>query len=312
MAKSKKVEIQNTELMPQVIGTIKKKKNNIGRVIIIFIAFLIAILYLPEITVFFNNTFGLHTAPTIKDNNDDDKTPSKDSEEKPVEEKAVYHEITPSLEISEDNFKLNTFQLVNGNLSFNIVNSTDASLDLSKTNYFMETYNENSTLLERYKVDLGVLGAKKTETITINMSKDGVKYIVFASKTVDDYPVMELPKDELGYANITCKKDYRTLTYNFKNDELVKVKDEIVYDFRVEDTTYTEKFTSYQSMCTSYDLVDGVSAAFNSSVNGFTAAIEIDMAVAKIDSLKEKHYYKYKEIPKVINFEMQTYGFTCS
>ncbi len=310
--KNQKVEIENIELKPQVIGKVLKKKNNTGRVFIIFIAFILTIVFLPNITVFLNNIFGMKISPTIIDNNkenDHQKTHENNTTGSSKElEYVVFNEHT---EIKKDNYTLNSFTILNNSLSFNIQNNLEKSLDLSKEKLYLETYNESKTLIERFKIDLGVLGSKKSQMVKVNLTNTSIFYIAFVSKTTNDYPVVDLEKNDLGYSSLTCKLGIDTINYTFKNDELVKVKEEVIYNFNVLDQNYSNEFTKYQTKCTNYDIINGVNTSFNNSSNGFTAIIEADMAILEEDKLEEKYYYKYKEVPKVIKFGMETYGYKC-
>ena len=57
--KNENVILENVELKPQVLGYTFQKKNNIGRVIFIFIAFILVVYYIDDISVFFNNLLQL-------------------------------------------------------------------------------------------------------------------------------------------------------------------------------------------------------------------------------------------------------------
>lgn len=308
--KNQKIEVENIELKPQVIGKIEKKKNNIGRVLIIFIVFIFTIIFLPEITIFLNNKLGMKIAPTIVDNKEEkDNKPNNNNPTSNNEiEYILFNENT---EIKKDDYIVNSFSLINNQLSFNIQNTLDKSLDLSKDLLYLETYNESKTLIERFKIDLEPMGAKKSQSVKVVLTNPNIYYVSFVSKTTNDYPVVDLTKNDLGYATMTCKSGNDTIIYTFKNDELVTVKEEVIYNFNVLDQNYSSEFSKYQSKCANYDVINGVNTSFNNSTNGFTAVIEVDMAILEKDKLDEKYYYSYKEVPKVIKFEMETYGYKC-
>lgn len=308
--KNQKIEVENIELKPQVIGKIEKKKNNIGRVLIIFIVFIFTIIFLPEITIFLNNKLGMKISPTIVDNKEEkDNKPNNNNPTSNNEiEFILFNENT---EIKKDDYIVNRFSLINNQLSFNIQNTLDKSLDLSKDLLYLETYNESKTLIERFKIDLEPMGAKKSQSVKVILTNPNIYYVSFVSKTTNDYPVVDLTKNDLGYATMTCKSGNDTIIYTFKNDELVTVKEEVIYNFNVLDQNYSSEFSKYQSKCTNYDVINGVNTSFNNSTNGFTAVIEVDMAILEKDKLDEKYYYSYKEVPKVIKFEMETYGYKC-
>lgn len=308
--KNQKIEVENIELKPQVIGKIEKKKNNIGRVLIIFIVFIFTIIFLPEITIFLNNKLGMKISPTIVDNKEEkDNKPNNNNPTSNNEiEYILFNENT---EIKKDDYIVNSFSLINNQLSFNIQNTLDKSLDLSKDLLYLETYNESKTLIERFKIDLEPMGAKKSQSVKVVLTNPNIYYVSFVSKTTNDYPVVDLTKNDLGYATMTCKSGNDTIIYTFKNDELVTVKEEVIYNFNVLDQNYSSEFSKYQSKCANYDVINGVNTSFNNSTNGFTAVIEVDMAILEKDKLDEKYYYSYKEVPKVIKFEMETYGYKC-
>lgn len=308
--KNQKIEVENIELKPQVIGKIEKKKNNIGRVLIIFIVFIFTIIFLPEITIFLNNKLGMKISPTIVDNKEE--TDNKPNNNNPTSNNEIeYILFNENTEIKKDDYIVNSFSLINNQLSFNIQNTLDKSLDLSKDLLYLETYNESKTLIERFKIDLEPMGAKKSQSVKVILTNPNIYYVSFVSKTTNDYPVVDLTKNDLGYATMTCKSGNDTIIYTFKNDELVTVKEEVIYNFNVLDQNYSSEFSKYQSKCTNYDVINGVNTSFNNSTNGFTAVIEVDMAILEKDKLDEKYYYSYKEVPKVIKFEMETYGYKC-
>lgn len=308
--KNQKIEVENIELKPQVIGKIEKKKNNIGRVLIIFIVFILTIIFLPEITIFLNNKLGMKISPTIVDNKEE--TDNKPNNNNPTSNNEIeYILFNENTEIKKDDYIVNSFSLINNQLSFNIQNTLDKSLDLSKDLLYLETYNESKTLIERFKIDLEPMGAKKSQSVKVVLTNPNIYYVSFVSKTTNDYPVVDLTKNDLGYATMTCKSGNDTIIYTFKNDELVTVKEEVIYNFNVLDQNYSSEFSKYQSKCANYDVINGVNTSFNNSTNGFTAVIEVDMAILEKDKLDEKYYYSYKEVPKVIKFEMETYGYKC-
>lgn len=308
--KNQKIEVENIELKPQVIGKIEKNKNNTGRVLIIFIVFVLTIIFLPEITIFLNNMLGMKISPTIVDNKEE-KENKPTNNEITIDNEIEYILFNENTEINKDDYIVNNFSLINNQLSFNIENTLDKSLDLSKDLLYLETYNESKTLIERFKIDLEPMGAKKSQSVKVNLTNPNINYVAFVSKTTNDYPVVDLNKNDLGYATMTCKSTNDTIIYTFKNDELVTVKEEVIYNFNVLDQNYSSEFSKYQSKCTNYDVINGVNTSFNNSTNGFTAVIEVDMAILEKDKIDEKFYYSYKEVPKVIKFEMETYGYKC-
>lgn len=305
--KEKNIVLENIELKPQTIGLVAKKKSNMGRVLIIFVAFLLAIVFLPEITLYLNNLTGKYTPSTIKDSKTDNKkhTGSKDSKE------IVYTPLSGDSIIDEDNYKITNFSFINNIITFELTNKTDNTLDLTSNNYYLETYDENKTLLERFKIDVPVIKSKGTTSLSTSVTNNNITYVVFSKKNIDDYPVVDLNTDQNGYATLECSKDNQTIKYYFKDDLLYKLEDKFNYNYDPNDIGYNELLNKYQTRATSYDLIKGVSTSFNSSTNGFSTVVEVDLKIADLNELKENHYYKVETMAKVVSFEMQTYLYDC-
>ncbi len=311
MAKNKnvKVTLENVELKPQVIGYTYQKKNNLGRVLIIFISFILVIYYINDISIFFNNLLGRTTAETIREQGSEkeEENPSSEEGEKTLEEE--YNLLSDSLTINEKGLVLENFKTNNNILSFDVSNKTSSSINLKDSKYFLETYSENKTLLERFKVDFNLINANSKITLNYNITEP-IYYLVLSEKKVDDYPVVNL-EEVNGLEILTCTKDFTTFTYKFKNSELVNI-DQTVKDENTSDTNYNSRYTSYQSKTTTYNNIDGITASFAATPTGYTAMFSIDLEKADLSNINETYYFKNKELAKVVNFEMETYGFNCN
>lgn len=309
MAKKNKerVILEDIELKPQVIGYTYQKKSNILRVIIIFIVFGLAVFYINDISVFINDLLGKNTAPSINNNKVDNKKPNGGDN---TENKVVYNIYSNSLEIKENDITLNNFNFANNLLTFDISNNNNTNIDLSSKKYFIETYTEDKTLLERHKVDIKTMVSGSKVSYELDIQKD-FYYLVLEEKKIEDYPVVNLTYDDTSYANITCEKDNETIVYKFSNDELLEIKDTIS-ESDTNANNYYVRYSSYQSKAMSYNNMTGITASFNGSLNGYTAIFVLDLQKVNLSGMEEKYYYSYKEVPKVVKFEMQTYGFTCN
>lgn len=307
--KNQKIILEDIELKPQVIGYTYQKKSNIGRVIFIFIVFLTVVYYINDISVFVNKLIGKESPSTIENlagSNNENKKPGNSNQEK---NEIIYNIYTNGMTFIEKDMTFNNFLLSNNVLTFDIVNKSNNTLDYSNKKYFIEIYSENKTLLERFKLDINALniGAKISYKYTI---KNNFYYFVVVEKTINDYPVVTLKNDQNNLASITCTKDIENIVYSFRNNELESIK-HTISDSNTTDENYYIRYSSYQSKMTSYNNLAGISATFNGTLNGFTAIVDIELQKANLSTLSENYYYGYKELPKVVKFEMQTYGFTC-
>lgn len=311
MAKKKmRVVLENIELKPQVIGYTIKKKSNIGRVIFIFAIFAATVYYINDISVFINKLLNRQTAETILSGQESNKPNTGTGSGENIENEVIYNIFSNTLEIKEKDITLKNFDYENNILTFDIVNNSTSTIDLTEKKFFIETYNESKTLLERYKVDIKKLasGAKISHKLD---TKYGFHYLVLEEKTIDDYPVVNLKKDEFGAAKITCNKGNEKIIYTFKTDELYGIE-HTISENDINAEGYYVRYSAYQSKVTSYNNVEGITATFNSSLNGYTAVFNLDLVDANLESIDELYYYSFKEIPKVVKFEMQTYGFNCN
>ena len=311
MARKKKerIVLEDIELKPQVIGYTYKKKSNLGRVIFIFIIFLLAVIYINDISVFINNLIGKSSAPSINENaSNNNKIPNNSGNN--IENKIIYNVFSNTLSIEENGLTLNNFNFTNNLLTFDILNNSGSSIDFSNKKYFIETYTEDKTLLERYKLDIKIMenNSKKNESFNL---KNNFYYLVLEEKQIEDYPIVNLKYDDHGYANLTCKKDYETIVYKFSNDELLEIKHTIEEsDKTISD--YYVRYSNYQNKAVSYNNLDGITTSFNGSLNGYTAIFALDLQKVNLENINEIYYYGYKTISKVVSFEMQTYGFVCN
>lgn len=302
-----KVILEDTELKPQVIGYTYQKKNNIFRVIIIFVVFGLAVFYINDISVFINDLIGKNTAPSINNNTYENK--NQDYNDNSSNE-VIYNLYSDSLEIKENNITLNNFNFENNKLTFDVYNNSNVIIDLTDKKYYVETYTENKTLLERHKLDIKTINSDSKISYQFDINSS-FYYLVLEEKSVDDYPVVNLEYDDASYAYIICTKNNETVIYKFNKDKLVEIKNTIS-ESDTNDSNYYTNYVSYQNKAMSYNNMTGITASFNGTLNGFTAIFLLDLQKVNLSLIDEIYYYGYNELPKVVKFEMQTYGFNCS
>ena len=309
MARKKKsiTILENVELRPQVIGTTYQRKNNFGRVVIIFIIFVLFFYYIDEISLYVNNFLGINTAETIKQNIEDKKLIEGHNVQK---EETVYNVITSTLEITIDPIVLNSFSRSNNEITFNVNNNGNVTKNLGNKKYYLETYNEDKTLLERFKINLTSIYAGSSVPYKITTNSD-FKYIVVSEKSVDDYPNVNLEKDENGVSVLTCTKGIDNIVYTFNNERLMTIK-HTVTDSNVADVDYINRHNSYRGKVTSYNNMAGINATFNDTDNGYSVIIVLDLQNVNTGSISDNYYFAYNELAKTVMFEIQTYGFTCN
>lgn len=295
MAKNKKVELENIALKPQELGKVYKKKSNIGRVIFIFIVMFLVVFYINDISFYINNLLGKQSSSSILDNREE----TKKKENNNVNNNEInFYEYSESLEITNNIYKINNFKKENNILSFDFENISSTLVDFSKDNYFIELYNENKTLLQRIKVDFGEINTNSKVNKSINYNND-FSYIVILSKKESDYPNVELTDSKL-----TCTSNNEEIIYSFLDNKLNNIKHNIESNNENEKSNLIEYVNKYNS-------INGVSAIFTEGENSYKAVIAINYYNVN-DKLDNKYYFDLNTLAKVINFEMESYGFDCN
>ncbi len=306
MAKKKqKLELENIELKPQVLGRSYVKKSNLGRIIFIFICFILVVYYINDISVFINNLLGKQTAETIVNNTNKDK--DKHEEEAPKE--IIYNIYSPDLIISEAGLVISDFNYSNNVITFNARNDNVNVIDLSNKKYFLEVYTEDKTLIDRRKLDFGRVNSGAKVSFSFDIIGN-IYYIVIIEKSVEDYPRTNYVADGNGYKNITCNKGMEEITYKFSNDELNLIT-HTIRDDNMNEQDYADRVIKYQNLVNSYSNKEGITASFNSTNTGYVAVISITAEALQKYNIKDVYYFSQGENINVVNFEMQTYGFTC-
>ncbi len=308
MAKRKsKIELENIELKPQTIGYTYKKKSNLGRVIFIFFCFSIAIFYINDISVYINGLIGKKTSETISGNTVGNKEEPNNQD---GSKKITYNVFSNNLVLSESGLVIDNFNYDNNTLTFDASNNSGNTIDLTNRKFYVEIYTESKMLIQRMKVDFDSINANSKVSFSFNVN-DAFYYIVLIEKTIDDYPLPAYKENEAGFVVINCTKNIENLTYTFDGDKLATVK-HTISDSNVSDSNYSIRYLASQNKASSYNTLTGVSATFNGTLNGYSYVVTIDLTKADMTKLNEKYYFDNTATPRIVDFEIQTYGFVCS
>ena len=126
------------------------------------------------------------------------------------------------------NIILKDIQVNNNSISLTMYALTGTvNLDLSE--YYLEVQSTSGNIIIGLKltgefdnVETPVVLDAGKVTFNSTMSYQGR----IVEMKDSDYPSADLIADELGYAQMVCKKGTRIITYGFKNDYLIKINDE--------------------------------------------------------------------------------------
>ena len=149
--KKKKVKIDNQELKPTVLATVKGNNFNPLYLIGIFLVFGLIVFYLPNIALWVNKTI-LH-----KTSNNELNIYNSTNDKK--------YFLSKTLTIEDNNklFLLSDFSTENDIFQFKITNKSDKQLDINKYHYILEIYDDNSKLIDSIilkDINLDVSGEK--------------------------------------------------------------------------------------------------------------------------------------------------------
>ena len=304
----KNVVIKDEELIPTTIGIYSNKtKNPIGLIFLIAIFISIAV-FLPDIQNYLNKAMGKTDSDSTSYNNNNGNNKNddnKNTDDNKVDNKKYDLSSTGNIDTSE--YSLNDIKLNGNSLSFKFVNKTKASFDLS--NYYLEFYTSDNTFVGRVKVS--------NDTIELNDSDDFVFTIPansslfsFDKKTINDYPKVTLAYDENQEAKLICKNNDKRYTYQFVDDQLVRILHTYITNNTV--ANYYDIYTDYQNKYTNYSLIDGVTAGFSETVSDFTFSLNVDLSKADISKIADDNMFKIKTSPSEVKFIAEAQGLTCS
>ena len=223
---AKKVVIVDEELTPTVLATKKVKRGSMIWLIIIFAAFIVAAIYLPEITAYVNERFnlGIEIPEEITSNNNDNQ---EDAEEE-AEELQKY-QLTNELSFTVDDLTLSNFIVANNKISFNIKNNSTENIDLSQKNYYLNLYNTdtegNDTLLFRIKVSDNIISANNKINLSYDVTTMEISEVAFLEITQEEIPAYVVSTDDSGNGVMRCLKGYETVTYSFNDNQVNTILD---------------------------------------------------------------------------------------
>ncbi len=305
---SKNVIINKEELSITKIGEMTTSEQNPIFIFFLFGVLLVFIFFLPTIVNYFNKEDEKPDYSVI-----DNKT-GHEKEENPNEnEDVVFYTFGESLSIPlEDTLLVQNFHLEGNTLSFTITNKGDSRFHFNQKNYFLETYTEENTLLER--VILAKESISKETSVDfsypiLESTAANMKKIRFIEKEIADYPNITLEKNDANEEVLVCTNNKETLTYKFKDQKLFSITD--VVNYSLEDNGYNTKLEEWKNKSALYNTIGGISSTFIEAGNGFIVNTVLDLANAKLNNVNNEHYYSYETLGKVVKFEMEARGFSC-
>lgn len=313
--KKEQIVINNEELQATTLGYLEDEKKGPFGLIFLFLIFIVFAFFLPEITNYVNKLMGKNTTGIIEPTVDPTKKDDKDSNE----EEAKMYDITDSLTFDYTSIKFSEFKKYEDNnkyyISFRLDNNSDKMIDLSKSKYFIETYSEDKTLLERHIFNYTKLNTKSYTTEIIELSYDEynkANKIIISYKTLEDYPEVSLNIDTNSEYVLSCSNSKNKLIYTFNKDsKLVRINDTVNYA-NDNSSNYANALINYRNQVANFNNIDGISSSLVEITTGFTVTTDVNVKTVNLNSVNNSNYYGTDAIPKEVKFEMESRGYSCN
>lgn len=313
--KKEQIVINNEELQSTTLGYLEDEKRGPFGLIFLFLIFIVFAFFLPEITNYVNKLMGKNTTGIIEPTVDPTKKDDKDNNE----EEAKMYDITDSLTFDYTNIKFSEFKKYEDNnkyyISFRLDNNSDKMIDLSKSKYFIETYSEDKTLLERHIFNYTKLNTKSYTTEIIELSYDEynkTNKIIISYKTLEDYPEVSLNIDTNSEYVLSCSNSKNKLIYTFNKDsKLVRINDTVNYA-NDNSSDYANALINYRNQVANFNNVDGISSSLVEITTGFTVTTDVNVKTVNLNSVNNSNYYGTDAVIKEVKFEMESRGYSCN
>ena len=305
---NQKIVINNEELKPTVLYTIKEKKASLLGVIIVFALFIGVVYFLPQATALYEKYTKKDdtSIPSVKPNND--KEEDDQSNDVP-DSTLVKYNLSDNPTITNSDIIISDFTFQDGTLNFKITNAKANGVNLTNKKYYLEAYSASDTLVKRIKIAEDNYEASESKNYSYQLNSATVSYLYLKEIKPDDYPNLNLEEVE-NMATLTCSLDNEIVVYSFESSELKNISHTLTIKNTVSD--YASQITTYQALATTYNGYNGITASLNAITDGFTFNTTIDLTKATLSNLNNNNYYAHKTKPNIVNFEMEARGYTCS
>lgn len=310
--KVKKVIIKDEPLVATTLAIKEDKKKasvfGIIWIILIFGIFIAGVIYLPDLSSYVNNLLNpdITNTGTATNNNKDN---TKDDDKKNAEEIKKL-EIASNPEFVMDTFKINNIKIENNKLSIDIVNTTNKLLDMSTLNYFIVLYDANNKLLQRIMIDEATIGENGTLNVKYNLSETSASIVSVLPIKEEEYPAFTATVDENNSGKLICKNGYETVTYLLNTNKVYAIQD--IYEVSSNEAEFSTLYSTYQALSTTYNVIEGISSSVDLENNVLYFRTIINLNTYKEGNLKLKTIYKKDTDAKVMKFELEASGYTCS
>ena len=309
--KYKNIKLEQSELTPTAIVIFEsKKKSAIGTIVILGI-FILAVIFLPNISEYVNNYLNKVPGSTTKPSYPN----KKPNVEKPTIGDDTLVAFTDNIKVINDDITISNFIIDQTNLtiSYDITNNLSNSENIEELNYYLEIFSTEQTLIERVKLaDDFTLNSGAFTTVKRTITTESAKTIGFISiikKTINDYPLVQLNTAEDGSSSLVCSNTHEKVTYKFSAEKLKEVTSEASY--LSTDSNYQEQYEANKLKANNYNSKLGIASTFFEHENGYNITTIVNLNEIDRIYIFNADSFKLDTAPKVVKFEMEAQGFKC-
>lgn len=305
-----KIVISNEELKPTVLYTIKEKKTGFLGLILLFAIFIGVVYFLPTISEKYEEYKRNKTADTPISTINPSQTPNTDEDEDDVTVEDTRFEFASNPSIQNDDILVNNFQYTNNVLTFDVSNFKSSPVSLGNKKYFLELFDSRDTLIKRLLVGEGSYEASEKKTMTYTLTAPSISSLYLKQIMTDDYPEFTLTPNASGNSVLTCRLNEAMYIYTFTNDALIQISE--VITLNPNNANYSNLLSENERIFQTLNGAAGITAVSTSDAVSATFSYTINPAIANINSLENANYYTKETTAKVVKFEVESRGYTCS
>ena len=209
---------------------------------------------------------------------------------------------------------MSNFVVADNTINFTITNNGTEVLDLNEMHYYLNLYSTDTegsdTLLERIKVTNNIINAGASIDVNYNITATGITEVAFLEISEEEYPAFVAEADELGNAILVCTKDYESVTYSLNNNQVFSIIDNYVVP--ITDPNYNVFYGTYQTLAATYSTISGVSSNVSTDDTNMYFVTNINLRTVVEGTFNNDIYYPLNTDAKVMKFELEAQGYTCS
>lgn len=270
---------------------------------ICLIAFIFALPYISDKVVYNDNPNKIPPQPT-----------------NPIVQEEFYYFNKSSVRAQKGTLEFTNFvkSHVNGqyNVTFTLTNVGEKIYQFDKK-YYLVMYEEDKIVYRALIHSFNAIGAMAAQEVNLiinqrayeRANKFKIEEILSAN-----YPEIKLDKTDGEYKVLDCNYKNNEVKYYFLENKLAKIK-ETYHETSQNNPNFSSNKSLYRTISTNYKQVEELNSVFVETDDYFTMINEFELksiSDAKLSQLKVYRFFKYNEAPKVVSFELEAQGYTCS